>query len=242
MLRHLSSRDDDLSARNVVIWQEYNLQQVSNFVITVNLLGYSGNELNNGFGVVISRSGLSSDADDSWHEFALSLVSWGIENTKISVNDVKDVHELSLVLMNSLNLDVIHSINWDIVSSLGLDPCSQSFLVLDFDCNELILELLVSGIWHQVSQVIEGSDPLIDSSEGLTDEIGESWVAAMNPSSWSDSVGLVLEFTWIKSIEFTENGILKELRMESSDTVNGVGANNGKIGHSNLLWISFLDE
>lgn len=64
----------------------------------------------------------------------------------------------------------------------------------------------------------------------------------MNPSSWSDSVGLVLELAWVKGIELTENSVLEELRVKSSDTVDSVRADNGKIGHSNLLWESLLDQ
>lgn len=30
--------------------------------------------------------------------------------------------------------------------------------------------------------------------------------------------------------------------MKSGDTVNFVRADNGKIGHSNFLWISFFDQ
>ena len=87
------------------------------------------------------------------------------------MDDREDVHELSLVLVNSLDLNVVHSVNWDIVSSFFLDPFGKNSLVLNLDLNKLILELLVSGIWDQVSQVVKSGDPLIDSSEGLTDEI-----------------------------------------------------------------------
>ena len=114
---------------------------------------------------------LSTDADNSWHKFGSSFVSWGIKDSEISVDDGEDVHELSLVLMNSLDLDIIHSINWYVVSSFSLDPLSQSPLILIFDFNELILELLISGIRDQVSQVVKSSNPLIDASKSLTDEV-----------------------------------------------------------------------
>lgn len=134
----------------------------------------------------------------------------------------EDIHKLSLVFVNSLHLDIVHGINWHIVSSFGFDPCGQSSLVLYLNLNELVLELLVSCIWHQVPQVVKGGDPLIDTTKGLTDEIRESRVAAVNPSSWSNSISLVLKFTWIEGIKFTENGVLKELRMEGGNTVNSV--------------------
>ena len=53
-------------------------------------------------------SGFTTDADNSWDEAALSLVGWGVEDGKISMDDVEDVHKLSLVFMNSLYLNIIH--------------------------------------------------------------------------------------------------------------------------------------
>lgn len=80
MLRHFSSRNDDLCARHVVVWQEDHLQQVSDLVVTVHLLRYRGNQFDDSFGVVVSWGSLSTNADHSWDELASSLVSWGIEN------------------------------------------------------------------------------------------------------------------------------------------------------------------
>ena len=211
-------------------------------MITIDLLGNRSNELNESFSVVISWSSLSTDHNNSWNEFVLSLMLRSVKDIEISMNYVKNVHKLSLVLMNSLNLDVIQGIDRDIISSLFFNPRSKLGFVLLLNLDELFLELLVIGIWKQVSQVIKSSNPFINTTESITNEFGKSWVAAVDPSSWSNTVCLILKLTWVKCIEFTENGILKELRMESSDTVNGVGANNGKIGHSNLLWVSFLDE
>jgi hypothetical protein len=93
-----------------------------------------------------------------------------------------------------------------------------------------------------LSQVVESGDPLVDTTEGVTDELGELWVAAMDPSSWGDTVGLVLEFTWVELIELTEDSLLEEFRVEGGDTVDGVGADDDEVGHSDFLWPSFLDQ
>jgi len=76
-------------------------------MITVNFLGNGCDELNESFSIVISRGGLSTDHDDSWDEFVLSLMLWSVKDCEISMDNPKDVHELSLVLVNSLNLDII---------------------------------------------------------------------------------------------------------------------------------------
>ena len=64
----------------------------------------------------------------------------------------------------------------------------------------------------------------------------------MDPSSWGDTIGLVLELALIEVVEFLENCLLKKLRVKSCNTVDGVRADNGKISHSNLLWPSLLNK
>lgn len=169
MLRHFGGWDNDLSARYVVVWQEDDFQKISNSVVTVDLLRNTCNEFNDSFGVVVTWSSLSTDADDSWDKFALSLVSWGIKNGKISVDDIKDVHKLSLVFMNSLNLNIEHSVDWDIISSSFFDPICEFLFILIFDLDEMVLELSIRSIWNQLLQVVEGCDPFIDTTKSITD-------------------------------------------------------------------------
>ena len=210
--------------------------------IIVDLEGNSGDQLDNSLGVMVTWSSFTTDHDNSWDEFVLSLVLWGIEDSEISMNDIKDVHELSLVLMNSLNLDIEHGITGDSVTSSFLDPCGEFGFVLLFDGNEFFLEGFIAGIWFELFKVVEGGDPLINATKGITDKIGELWVAAMDPSSWGNTVGLILDFTWVEVIEFLENGSLKKLGVKGSDTVDGVRNDDTEIGHSNLLGPSLFDK
>ena len=166
-------------------------------MVVVHLLGHRGDQFNDSLGVVVTWGSLSSDHDNSWHELVLSLVSWGIENFEISMNNIEDVHHLSLVLMNSLDLNVIQCIDWDVISGLLLYPFGESNLVLGLDLDELVNESLVGGIWHQKLQVVQSGDPLVNSSKSVTDELREFWVAAMDPSSWGNTVSFVLKFSWI---------------------------------------------
>lgn len=242
MLRELGSWDNDLSARNVVVWQEDDLKKVSNLWVVVYLEGNGGNQLDDSLGVMVTWGSFTTDHDNSWDEFVSSLVLWGIEDCEISVNDIKDVHELSLVLMNSLNLDIEHRITGDFETGSFLDPCSKFGFVLLLDGNEFLLEGFIASIWFELVKVVKGGDPLINATKGITDKIRELWVAAMDPSSWGNTVGLVLNFTWVEVIEFLENGSLQELGVKGSDTVNGVRTDDTEIGHSNLLGPSLFDE
>lgn len=104
------------------------------------------------------------------------------------------------------------------------------------------MEGFITGIWFELVKVVKGGDPLVDTTKGITDKIGELWVAAVDPSSWGNTVGLVLDFTWVEVVEFLENGSFQELGVKGSDTVNGVRTDDTEISHSNLLWPSLLDE
>ena len=108
MLRKLSSWDDEWSGGDGVVGQEDNLQKVSNCCGSVDFVLDSVDQLNNVLGICISWSSLSSEHDDSWHKLSCSFSLWGVQNGQVSMNDVEDVHELSLVLVNSFDLDVIH--------------------------------------------------------------------------------------------------------------------------------------
>lgn len=211
-------------------------------MVSVNLSTNSGNELDDGLCVVVSWSSFTTNHNNSWGKLVLSLVLGGVEDGKISVDDGENVHKLSLILMYSLNLNIVHGIEWDVITGSFLDPSLELHLVISLNVNKLLHERSVGGVWGDVVQVVEAGDPLIDSSEGIAEKLGESWVTAMDPSSWGDTVGLVLELAWVEFMELLEDSLLQELGVESGNTVDGVGADDGKVGHSDFLWVSLLND
>lgn len=144
--------------------------------------------------------------------------------------------------MDSLDLDIIHGIERNVVSSLIFNPLLQLHLVLSLDFDEVGHEVGVVSVRHELLQVVERGDPLVDATESIADQLGETWIAAMNPSSGSNSVRLVLEFSWIELMELLEDGLLEELRMECGDTVNGMRAHDTEICHPDLFGVALLDE
>ena len=92
---------------------------------------------------MVTWGSLTADHNNSWNELSGSLVGWSAKDALIPVNDVQDVHQLSLVLMDSFDLNIIHCVEWNIISSIVLYPLSQNFLVSSFNCNELIQEILI---------------------------------------------------------------------------------------------------
>ena len=99
-------------------------------MVAIDLLRNRGDELDDGLGVMVTWGSLTTDADDSWDESASSLVGWGIKNGQVSVDDVEDVHELSLVLVDSLDLHIVESVEWHIEAGVLLDPGLELGLVL----------------------------------------------------------------------------------------------------------------
>ena len=107
MLGQLSSRDDDLSTTHIVVGEEYDLEKVTNLRIIVYFLRHTVDKFDDGLGIMVARSSLTTNHDNSRHELVLPLVSWSIEDGQVSVDDIKNVHELSLVFVNSFDLHII---------------------------------------------------------------------------------------------------------------------------------------
>ena len=110
--------------------------------------------------------------------------------------------------MYPLNLDIIKCIKRNIEAGMFLNPSLEFSLVLSLDLDELVLEGLVGSVWGELLKVLQGSDPFVDASESVTEQVREFWVATMDPSSWGDTIGLILKFTLIKVVEFLENSFL----------------------------------
>ena len=160
---------------------------------------------------MVSRSSLTSNHDDSGDKLACSLRLRSVKDGQISVDDIEDIHQLPLILVDTLDLNIVQSIERDVVTSVRLDPPLEPCLVLSLDLDESIHEVFVSCIGSQLLQVVERRDPLVDATEGVTDQVGELWITAVDPSSWSDTVGLVLEFTRVQLVELFEDSLLQEL-------------------------------
>ena len=97
-------------------------------------------------------------------------------------------------------------------------------------------------IRSQLLEVVERSDPLVDATQSIAKQFRKSGVAAVDPSSWSNSVGLILKLSWVELVEFLENSLFQQLRMKGSDSIDCVRANNTQIGHPDFLGVAFLNE
>jgi hypothetical protein len=66
-----------------------------------------------------------------------------LEDAKISVDDVQNIHQLPLVFMYSFDLDIIKRVQRYLNASVFFDPALKPCFVLLFDGDELLQELSV---------------------------------------------------------------------------------------------------
>ena len=113
--------------------------------------------------------------------------------------------------MNTFNLNVIQRVKRNIKPSSLFYPVTKFNLISTLYLNKSILETFVRCIWDQTFQIVKTCNPFVNTSKSLTDKIGKVWVAAMNPTTGSDTVSLVLNFSGVKLIEFTKNSFFQQI-------------------------------
>src|SRR5215472_16475621 len=67
-------------------------------------------------------------------------------------------------------------------------------------------------------------------------------ITESQPASRSNSVGYVEELVGPQLVEIVQNGLLQKLSMQRRNAVDGVRANRGQVGHSDILRATFVDE
>ena len=242
VLGQLSGGNDDLGGTDVVVGQENNLEKVTDAGVVVDLVRDGSDQLDESLSVPIARGSLTTDHDDTGLELARALILRSIEDHKVSVDNVQDVHQLALVFVYTLHLDVVHGIDGDHEAGVLLNPGGELLLVGALDVDELLLEVGVSRIGHQLLEVLERGNPLVNTTEGIGKQIRQGRVAAVDPTTRGDTVGLVLELAGVELIELTEDGGSQKVSMELSDTVDSVRADDGEVGHTDLLGEALLNE
>lgn len=148
---------------------------------------------------------------------------------------------MTFVFVNSLNLDVEQAFRVDFDFAFSLDPFSQLNFVFLLDSSPFVSEFRVINVLFKFSQLGHVQNPFI-SFEILTVKFGQSRICAENPSSCSNSVCLVDEFVWENFVEIFEKVRFQKLRVKIGNTIDLVRTDNAKVGHTNSLWNTFLDQ
>lgn len=241
MLTDVTGRDDDLSLRDIVILQKDNLQEVANILIIVDDSANTVNEVDDSLGHPVSRCCLSTEDGHSRSKL-LAFLRCHCFDGKISVNDSKDVHLLTFIFVYTLDLDVEQSSRVDSHASRSLDVLGQSDLVGIFDLCPFLLELLVID---ELLEFVEDAEILkITKTTSLAgNELRESGIGLVQPTSWSDSISDIGELVWAKNLyEILENSGLDKIGVKLGNTIDLMGTNNGQISHADHLRLGLLDD
>ena len=176
LLVDIRSRNDLLSVRYIVVGYEYDFHLLVYFRIVINKICDLVDVLDDRLCSCITRSSLCAENERSRGE----VRQLAFLQTEIDRHDGECIHELSLVLMQTLYLNVKHEVRIDPYAVMLLNKLSKLFLLLIFDTVELV-NCFVIDLAFQTLEVIKISDPLLADEVG--DELRQLGVAKTQPAA-----------------------------------------------------------
>ena len=135
----------------------------------------------------------------------------------VQIHDMKDVHELTLILVQALNLYIKYRSGIDLDTVMLENVLGQSYLVLVLDVHELMLRLLVVRIYLQMTQYSKIRDPLVTDMGGHP--LCQERIGMKEEPSLCDTVRLVVELVGHQLVEIFKFLLLKYLGMQPCNTV-----------------------
>ena len=145
---------------------------------------------------------------------------------------MKDVHELSLVLMQAFYLNIEDGTRIDIDAVVLLDVLRKTDLVLVLNVHEFLLALLIIHIDREFFDIGEVGDPLVSNLVGYP--VCKERVSVKKETSLGDTVRLIVELLRHHLIEVTQFLFLKDLCVELRNAVYGEAADDRKVSHADL--------
>lgn len=128
VLAEVIGRDDHLSLANVVVLEEDNLELVTNVLVLVYHGADAVDEVDNLLSHPVTRRSLATENGNTRQLLLALLRGHGLQS-KVAMNDTKDVHLLTLVLVDTLHLHIEERIRADSDTGGALNVVGQSGLV-----------------------------------------------------------------------------------------------------------------
>jgi hypothetical protein len=91
----------------------------------------------------------------------------------------------------------------------------------------------VLGQGLELAQGLQIRKPAL--AERAIEKSAKCWIGERHETAGRDAVGLIAEALWPELIEILEHARLEQLRMQRGDTVDGVTADRGEMGHAHTL-------
>ena len=228
LLGDICRRKDPLCIGYTVVLNEDNLDLSIDGSVVIDHIRNGVDQLDGHLRSAIACSCLCAEDKGSRIERHLRMILQLV----IQIHDMKDVHQLSLVLVQSLDLYVKDRTRIDIDSVVLLDILRQAQLILILDVHELLLCLRIICIDFHLRDLRKIGHPFI--SDMCRYPVCKKLVAVKQETALGDSVGLVVELVREHLIEVLKSLALEDLRMQLSNTVDGVAGNDCQVCHLDL--------
>lgn len=183
---------------------------------------------------MITWCSLATNHDRSWHHLNVRI---GLDLVVLR-DHVETVQKLTLILVNTLHLKLEKEISYQYIISriasiqksfqaetnlnieeswgINLDSIvlfhvgGELGLIVSLDSHQIVQETDIVRHLAKVLQALEIGDPWV-ISKSLHDFVGEGWITEEEPTTWSDTVCLVLELLRPEFVEAAETVERNEL-------------------------------
>ena len=121
-----------------------------------------------------------------------------------------------------------------------VDVGGEALLVVVLDGAPLARELGVVSKGFELAQLLEVVNPTVAEARG--DKASKARIGEDHPAARRDAVGFVAEFLGREVMEITEQARFEQLSMQRGDTVDGVAADDGEMGHADIAISALVDD
>ncbi len=150
----------------------------------------------------------------------------------VQIHHMKNIHQLSLILVKSLHLHVKYGIRIHIHAVVLFDIFCQTNLVLVFDFHKFLLGGFVVGKIPEPADPGQVRDPAIANL--LRHPVCQKRISVQKETSLRNAVCLVVETLREHLVEIFQFLLFQNLRVKPCHTVYGVARHNGHMGHLHL--------
>ena len=228
LLRYICCCKDPLCVGYTIIFDKYYFQFSIDRSIIIDHISHRVDQLDGQLCSHISGSCFCTEDKGSRIEIHIRMLF----DLVIQVHYMKDIHQLSLILMKSLNLYIKDGTRIDINVVVLFDIFCQTHFVLVFDIHELMLCFLIIHIQSQLFDLRQISDPLVTNMSSYP--FCQQRIAVKQETSLGNTIGLVVELLRHHLVEIFQFLFLQDLCMKSCNTIYRISCDNCKMSHLNL--------
>ena len=213
LLGNVGGGDDMLGVGAVVVLHEHHFHLIVHLRIIVNHPGDTVNIADNRLGTGIARGGLG--AEDKCG--GLEVLQLAILQPEVNIHNGQGVHQLPLVLVQTLYLHIEHKVGVQLNALPLVDHLAQLLLLLALDSIELFYHVVVDhGL--QLAQQLQILQEV--AADAVLNQLGQFRIAQAHPAAGGHTIGLVLETIGEGGIPLLEAVVLQDLAVDLGHAVD----------------------